>query len=85
MALATRRPRVGQAKTDKDPATDRHALPHDRKLANNLLQQLSDLAATRLLQTLAHRAAEIKKLSTDSLPPYASFKRKTDPSSRGVT
>ena len=85
MALATRRPQAGRAKADADPTTDRHALPHDRKLANNLLQQLSDLAATRLLQTLAHRAAELKKLSINSLPPYAPRKRRTDPSSHGIT
>ena len=85
MALATRRPQVGQAKTVDDPTADRHALTHDRRLANNLLQQLSDLAATRLLQTLAHRAAEIRKLSTNSPPPFAPHKRRTDPSSIGIT
>ncbi len=86
MSLATRRPQDGQAKTAKDPTTDRHAPPHDKRLANNLLQQLADLAATRLLQTLlAHIAAEIRKLSTNSPPPFAPRKRRTDPSSLGIT
>jgi hypothetical protein len=84
-ALATRRPRPDLTKADEEPTTDRHALPHDRKLANRLLQQLSDLAATRLLQTLAHRAAELKKLSTSSPPPYAPRKRKAEASSQGIT
>jgi hypothetical protein len=85
VALATRRPRARQNKTADDPPADRHALPHDRKLANNLLLQLSDLAATRLLQTLAHRQAELKKLSINSPPPFASRKRRTEPSSTNIT
>ena len=69
LALATRRPQAGRGKATDDPATDRHALFYDRKVANTLLQQLSDLAATRLLRILAHRQAELQKLSTDSPPP----------------
>ena len=85
MALATRRPQAAQGKTHEDLATDHHALPHDRRLANNLLVQLSDLAATRLLHTIAHRQAELQKLSVDSPPPFASRKRQADPSSTCIT
>ncbi len=41
MALATRRPRASQGKTTDDLSANHHALPHDRKIANNLLLQLS--------------------------------------------
>ncbi len=85
VALATRRPRASQSKLPDDPPADRHALPHDRKIANNLLLQLSDLAATRLLQTLAHRQAELKKLSINSPPPFAPRKRRAEPSSTDIT
>lgn len=50
LAVASERPNVGGKKDRDDPPTDRHTLSsHDLKLANRLLQQLSDLAATRLL------------------------------------
>lgn len=86
LALAIGRPCVGGNKTNDDPTIDRHALPHT-KLANRLLQQLSDLAATRLLQTLAHRQAELHKLEYDnnSPPPFASRERGSDPSSSNIT
>jgi hypothetical protein len=85
VALATRRPRASHDKPTDDPPTDRHALPHDKKITNNLLLQLSDLAANRLLQTLAHRQAEIKKLSINSPPPFAPRKRRAEPSSTDIT
>jgi hypothetical protein len=59
MALATRRPQAGRGQAPDDLSTDRHALPHDRKLANQLLNQLSDLAATRLLHILAKAGYQI--------------------------
>ena len=37
VALATRRPQAGQGQATDDLSADRHALPHDRKIANNLL------------------------------------------------
>ncbi len=78
-ALAMRRPNLsgGKRKTTKDnePVVDHHALQHDTTLANRLLQQLSNLAATRLLQTLAHRQAELQRLKPDSPPPFAPRKK----------
>ena len=57
-ALASKRPNLGR----KRPRTNTHnqemdklALAQDKKIVTALLQQLSDLAASRLLQTLAHR------------------------------
>ncbi len=84
LALATRRPQ-GSGKATGDPATDRHALSHDRKLANTVLQQLSDLAATRLLRILAHKQTELQNLEQIALPPFALPKRRTDPSSTSIT
>ena len=85
VALATRRPQAGQGKAADDLSADRHALPHDRRIANNLLLQLSDLAATRLLHTLAHSQAELQKLSINSPPPFAYRKRRAEPSSTNIT
>ncbi len=48
---------------------DRHTLQHGTKVANHLLQQLSDLAASRLLQIFTHRQDDIIKLKpNDPLP-----------------
>ena len=85
VALATRRPQSNQGKATDDQSADRHALTHDRKLANNLLLQLSDLAATRLLHILAHRQAELQKCSINSPPPFAPRKRRAEPSSIDIT
>jgi hypothetical protein len=88
-ALATRRPSLigGKRKTttDAEPNIDRHALQHDTSLANRLLQQLSNLAATRLLQLLAHRQAELQRLKPNSPPPFAPRKRKSESLTSAVT
>ncbi len=85
VALATRRPQAGQGQTIEDLSPDRHALAHDRKLANNLLLQLSDQATTRLLHILARRQAELEKLCINSPPPFAPRKRRAEPSSTSIT
>jgi hypothetical protein len=88
-ALATRRPNLsgGKRKSTKEnePDVDLHALQHDTALANRLLQQLSNLAATRLLQLLAHRQAELQRLTPDSPPPFAPRKRKSESLTSAIT
>ncbi len=83
-ALATRRPRVLPKRskmTTRSSTTDRHALQHDTKIANRLLLQLSDLAATRLLHILTHRQAEIAKLKPGEAetPPFLPRRRGIEP------
>ena len=87
-ALASKRPNLGRKRPRTDnhsPETDKLALTHDKKIMTALLQQLSDLAATRLLQILAHRQIELHRLSPISPPPFAPRKRRTDPSSTAIT
>ena len=81
MVLAATRPNAGATnKTTPDGhKTDKHALSHDTKLANRLLLQLSDLAATRLIHILAHRQAEIIKLKPEDPPPFTLLRRGIDP------
>lgn len=64
----------GRHEAQDQPSTDQHAVKHDN-VANQLLQQFSDLAATRLLHTLA------QKLKLNSPLPFAPCRRGTDPSS----
>ncbi len=89
MALASRRPNSSggkrKTKNDNEPNIDRHALQQDTTLANRLLQQFSDLATTKLLQTIAHRQAELQRLSPDSPPPFAPRKRKSESLSSAIT
>lgn len=77
-AMATRRP--SQGPKPSKTTIDRHALQHDTKTANRLLQQLSDLAAKRLLQIPTHCQAEIVKLKPDDPPPFLPRRRGIDPS-----
>jgi hypothetical protein len=87
-ALARRRPGLSGRKrtttTDKDNI-DRHALKQDAILAHDLLLQLTTLASTRLLQTLAHRNAEICRLTPHRPFPFAPRKRKSETSASTVT
>ena len=87
-ALARRRPGLSgrKRKTTSDKINiDRHALQQDAILANRLLLQLTDLASTRLLQTLAHRQAEIRRLTPHRPFPFAPRKRRTESSASTVT
>jgi hypothetical protein len=87
-ALARRRPGLSGRKrtttTDKDNI-DRHALKQDAILAHDLLLQLTTLASTRLLQTLAHRNAEICRLTPHRPFPFAPRKRKSETSASTIT
>ena len=87
-ALASKRPNLGRKRpktTDQNQEMDKRALAQDKKIMFNLLQQLSDLAASRLLHILAHRQIELHRLGPNDPPPFAPRKRRTDPSSTAIT
>ncbi len=88
-ALARRRPGLSGRKrtttSDKTNIDRRALLQHDTMIANRLLRQLTKLASTRLLQILAHRQAEIRRLNPHSPPPFAPRKRKTESLASAVT
>ena len=87
-ALARKRPSLNRKRRKTNnhiEETDKLALAQDKKIATNLLQQLSDLAASRLLQIAAHRQLELHKLSPHDPPPFAPRKRRTDPASTAIT
>ena len=64
---------------------DNNALQHDRKLARRLMDQLSDLATSRLLKIVAHRNAEIHKLKPEDPPPFALRRGREETSSTAIT
>ena len=86
-ALSTVRPGMSkkrkrtqqQQEDDKEPKKDKNAFYHDLKIAKGLLDKVSDLASSRLLQILAFRTHELRKLGPTSPPPCAPSSRRGHP------